>query len=131
MSPGIRTLLAASTLASFVTATAPAYAQSSPVEGSWDLIMTMPIGERKSTMTVTPTDGTFTISFAFPEGGAPVRDTISEIRIEGSTFAFKRSVEIEQGLIELNYAGTVDGSVLTGKVKSQFGEFDLKGSRSG
>ena len=41
-----------------------------------------------------------------------------------------RGVEIDQGQIEMNYAGTVDGDVLSGKVKSQFGEFDLKGSRA-
>ena len=38
--------------------------------------------------------------------------------------------KIDQGQIELDYAGTVDGDVLTGKVKSPFGEFDLKGSRT-
>ena len=92
--------------------------------------MTTPVGERKSTMTVTATEQTFTVSFVLPSGAAPANDIISDIRIDGSSFAFRRLVEIEQGQIELDYAGTVAGDVLTGKVKSQFGEFDLKGTRA-
>ena len=82
-------------------------------------------------MTVTPSGSTYTIDFRQADAGAdPIRETIAEIRIDGSSFLFKRSVEIEQGLIELNYAGSVDGDALTGKVNSQFGTFALKGTRA-
>ena len=130
MSFGSSSLLAALALGAVATAAAPAFAQASPVAGTWDLTMSTPIGERKSTMVVTSTGQTVTVSFVLPAGAEPAQDTVSEIRIEGSSFAFKRLVEIDQGQIEMNYAGTVDGDVLSGKVKSQFGEFDLKGSRA-
>jgi hypothetical protein len=129
MSLSTKSLFAAVALAWVTMLAAPAFAQSPSIAGSWDLTMTLPIGDRKSTMTITPTGETFTVTFALPEGAAPAQDTISEVRIDGSTFAFKRLVGIDQGQIELNYAGTVEGDELTGKVKSQFGEFDLRGNR--
>ena len=126
-----RSLLGALALTS-VVASGAAFAQATTVAGSWDLVMRTPIGDRRATMTVTPRGSTYTIDFrqAAGPGADPIRETIAEIRIEGSSFSFKRSVEIEQGLIELNYAGTVDGDALTGKVNSQFGTFDLNGTRA-
>ncbi|HEY6814746.1 MAG TPA: hypothetical protein VI168_04320 [Croceibacterium sp.] len=93
--------------------------------------MTTPIGERKAIMTIVSAGGGYTVSFKNAPGADPLDETISGITIEGNSFGFKRTVGIEQGQIELNYAGTVEGNVLTGKVASQFGEFDLKGSRAG
>jgi hypothetical protein len=131
MAINFRPFLAAVTLAAAAVAGGSAVAQASPAVGSWDLTMTTPIGERKSTMTIAPTGGTYTVTFRNAPGADPLDETISDIRIEGNSFAFKRSVGIEQGQIELNYSGTVDGNALIGKVASQFGEFDLKGSRAG
>jgi hypothetical protein len=130
MSLGPKSVFAAVALACIATPMAPLLAQSSPLEGSWDLTMTTPIGERKSTMTITSAGETFTVSFAMPSGAEPAQDTVADIRIEGGHFAFKRTVGIDQGQIELNYAGTVEGNALTGKVRSQFGEFELKGNRA-
>lgn len=127
-------LLAALALGSATMAAAPAYAQASPVAGSWEIAMETPVGERRSTMTIAPADASYTVSFVDPPadgGGAVPQGTITEVKVDGNAFSFKRSLTIEQGPIELRYSGTVDGNALTGSVDTDFGAFAIKGTRSG
>src|SRR5689334_16562026 len=116
--------LALGTLLTASAITAPAFAQSSPVLGSWETTATTPIGELKSTFTFSGTAGSYAIDIKDQpmEGGpggeagaAPPEQVVSDLKIEGSSFSFKRTIQSPQGAIALTYSGTVNGDSLTAK----------------
>jgi hypothetical protein len=69
-----------------------------------------------------------------PEGapaGPPMESTISDIKVEGKSFAFKRQLSTPQGPMELTYTGSVDGDTLTAEANSAFGAIPVTGTRVG
>jgi hypothetical protein len=119
---------------------APALAQDSPVIGAWKTSAQADMGRFESTMRVSQGADGYTISIEdgpmpAPGGGGPeaamppMESTISNVKVEGSSFAFKRSLTTPQGPMELNYSGTVSGDTLTAEVGSSFGTVPVTGTR--
>ena len=110
----------------------PAYAQSSPVLGSWDTEAVTDFGTFKATLTVTEANGAYAIAMTdVPAEGAPPpgASSISEVTVNGADFAFKRTIDFQGQPIVLNYTGKVDGNALTATAASDFGAMPVKGTR--
>ena len=65
-----------------------------------------------------------------PADATPPPTTLSDVKVDGSTFSFKRTIESPQGTIALDYSGSVDGDALTAKAHSDFGDVDITGTRA-
>ena len=122
----------AAVVASAAVMAAPAYAQSSPVLGSWDTEAVTDFGTFKATLTVTEANGAYAIEMKdVPGEGAPppAASTISDVTVNGANFSFKRTIDFQGQPIVLNYTGTVDGNALTATANSDFGSIPVKGTR--
>ena len=140
MSNSLRSLAAAFALAgAAVIVASPAYAQSSPVLGSWSTTANTPIGELKSTMTFSDGAGGPSVQIedqpmeggaGGPGAGGTPEQTFSDVKIDGNAFSFKRTIQSPQGEFALSYSGTVDGDSLTATANSDFGAVDITGART-
>ena len=122
----------AALVASATVLTVPAYAQGSPVLGSWDTEAVTDFGTFKATLTVTEVNGAYAIEMTdVPAEGAPPpgASSISEIAVNGAAFSFKRTIDFQGQPIVLNYSGKVDGDALTATASSDFGAIPVKGTR--
>jgi hypothetical protein len=126
----------AAVVASATVMAAPAYAQSSPVLGSWDTEAATDFGTFKATLTIAESGGVYSAQMvdtppAGPDGQpAPaMASTISDVTVNGANFSFKRTIDFQGQPIVLNYTGTVDGDALTATANSDFGAIPVKGTR--
>lgn len=114
---------------------APAFAQSSPVVGSWATAVDVQGAKIESTMTVAEANGAYTVEIKDgPMPGAPadapaMESTISDVAVEGSKLTFKRALTTPQGAMNLSYTATADGDKLAGEIVSDFGPIALTGTR--
>jgi hypothetical protein len=128
-------------LAGAMLVAAPAAAQDSPVVGAWKTTAETEMGKFEATMTVSQTADGYMIAIEDapippPPGGGgpeaampPMESTISDVKVDGSSFSFKRSLTTPQGPMDLNYSGTVSGDALTAEVGSSFGAIPVTGTR--
>ena len=130
-----KTLFAALAATATVIA-APAYAQASPVLGSWDTEAVTDFGTFKSTLTIAQSGGGYTVQMVdVPQTGpdgqpAPaMASTISDVVVNGSDFSFKRTIDFQGQAIVLTYTGKVDGNAMTATANSDFGAIPVKGTR--
>lgn len=103
-------LLAASTFAM------PASAQS--FVGTWTATATAPDGPISEELTVTKTADGYTITAELiteQPPGMPEAGPGTDIKIEGDSFSYKRTVELPDQHIEITYTGTVAGDTFTGQ----------------
>ena len=115
----------------------PAFAQSSPVVGTWNTQAVTDFGTFKSKMIVAQTGGAYTVEMQDvpPEGAPPAEGggmtpgAITDVVIDGANFSFKRKLTTPQGEMNLTYNGTVEGDALTAEVGSDFGPLKLTGTR--
>ncbi len=128
---GFAALVAAASLMA-----APALAQSSPVLGSWDTEAATDFGTFKAVLTLAQDGSGYTAQMVdAPQTGpdgqpAPaMASTISEVKVEGANFSFKRTIDFQGQAIVLNYTGSVDGNSLTATANSDFGAIPVKGTR--
>lgn len=115
---------------------APAAAAGSPAIGAWDLIADTQMGRFESTMTVAEADGAYTVAIedkpmTGPDGATmpAMPSTVSEVKIDGASFAFKRTIDFQGQKIDLSYAGKVEGDTLTATANSEFGPTPITGTR--
>lgn len=115
---------------------APAFAAGSPAVGAWDIVAETQMGKFESTMTVAEAGGAYTVAIedkpATGPDGSPMpamASTISEVKVEGNAFSFKRTIDFQGQAIALSYAGTVDGDKLTATANSDFGPTPITGTR--
>jgi hypothetical protein len=114
----------------------PAWAQSSPLLGSWNTEAVTDFGTFKATMTVTETNGAYTVDMkdvpteGAPPAPAPAAGSITDVVVSGSDFSFKRKLTTPQGDMSLAYVGKVDGDKLTAQVDTGgFGVIPVTGTR--
>src|SRR5690606_22072304 len=115
---------------------APALAADSPVVGTWATVAETQMGNFESTLTVAEEGGAYTVEMADapmtgPDGSAApaMASTISDVKVDGASFSFKRTIDFQgQGMV-LSYSGTVDGDTLTAEANSDFGAVPVKGTR--
>jgi hypothetical protein len=114
----------------------PAFAADSPVVGTWATVAETEMGNFEATMTVAEASDGYSIemvdaSMAGPDGSAApaMASTISDVKVDGSKFSFKRTIDFQgQGMV-LSYEGAVDGDTLTASANSDFGAVPVKGTR--
>jgi hypothetical protein len=123
-------------LAATTVIAAPAYAQASPVVGTWATESVTDFGTFKADLTIAQSGGAYTVQMVdAPQTGpdgqpAPaMASTISEVQVNGANFSFKRTIDFQGQAIVLNYTGAVDGNALTATANSDFGAIPVKGTR--
>ena len=132
----LKTIRFAALVAGASLIAAPAWAQSSPVLGTWNTEAVTDFGTFRATMTVTEANGAYSIEMNdVPAEGAPsppppAAGSITEVVVSGSDFAFKRKLSTPQGEMQLAYTGKVDGDKLTAQVDTGgFGVLPVTGTR--
>ena len=94
-----------------------------PAVGVWNVEMNTPLGPLPATLTINE-DGTGSMA-ADNLGEAP----ISGITFDGDSVTFETEVDAQGTMLVLEFSGTVDGDSLEGEFGSDFGAFDVSGSR--
>lgn len=132
----LKTIRFAALVAGASLLAAPAWAQSSPVLGTWNTEAVTDFGTFKATMTVTEANGAYAIEMKdVPAEGAPpppppAAGSITDVMVSGADFSFKRKLSTPQGDMQLAYTGKVDGDKLTAQVDTGgFGVLPVTGTR--
>ena len=96
-------------------------------DGTWNLTMQTPMGERRSTLTLSTAGGTLT---GKQEAEGNTTD-IAEGTASGNDVSWKVSITNPMPLT-LTFNGTVDGDKLSGTADTgMFGSFPFEGTRAG
>lgn len=97
------------------------------VTGTWDCVVNSPMGEQKSTMTLTQQGDTVTGTNA----GAMGSVDIQEGKVDGDKFTWKMDITVPMPLT-LEGDVTVEGDKMAGNVKAgAFGNMPMTGERKG
>ena len=95
-------------------------------DGTWNLTMQTPMGERRSTLTLSTAGGTLT---GTQEAEGNTTD-IADGTANGNDLSWKVSITNPMPLT-LTFSGTVDGNSLTGTADTgMFGSFPFEGTRA-
>ena len=95
-------------------------------DGTWNLTMQTPMGERRSTLTLSTAGGTLT---GKQEAEGNTTD-IAEGTVNGNELSWKVSITNPMPLT-LTFTGTVDGNTLNGSADTgMFGSFPFEGTRA-
>ena len=95
-------------------------------DGTWNLTMQTPMGERRSTLTLSTAGGTLT---GKQEAEGNTTD-IAEGTVNGNALSWKVSITNPMPLT-LTFSGTVDGDTLNGSADTgMFGSFPFEGTRA-
>ena len=96
------------------------------VNGTWALTMQTPIGERKSTLTLTAAGSALTGTLA-AEGNST---TILDGKADGNTVSWKAAIKNPMPLT-LEFQGKIDGNAIAGNVSAgSVGSWPFTGSRA-
>jgi len=95
-------------------------------DGTWNLTMQTPMGERRSTLTLSTAGGTLT---GKQEAEGDTTD-IADGTVSGNDVTWKVSITNPMPLT-LTFSGTVDGNAMTGSADTgMFGSFPFQGARA-
>ena len=95
-------------------------------DGTWNLTMQTPMGERRSTLTLSTAGGTLT---GKQEAEGNTTD-IADGTVNGNDVSWKVSITNPMPLT-LTFSGTVDGNTLNGTADTgMFGSFPFEGTRA-
>ena len=95
-------------------------------DGTWNLTMQTPMGERRSTLTLSTAGGTLT---GKQEAEGDTTD-IADGTVNGNDVSWKVSITNPMPLT-LTFSGTVEGNTLTGSADTgMFGSFPFQGTRA-
>lgn len=96
------------------------------VDGTWNLTMETPMGERKSTLTLKASGGTLTGS---QEAEGQTTDIV-EGSANGNELSWKVSISNPMPLT-LTFSASVNGNTISGNADTgMFGSFPFEGSRA-
>jgi hypothetical protein len=136
--PMLKKIAFATALASASFTAAPAFAADSPAVGSWDIVADTQMGQFESTMIVADSGDGYTVDIedkpmTGPGGSAmpAMPSTISDVKVDGANFSFKRTIDFQGQALVLSYTGSVEGDTLTATANSDFGPTPVTGKRSG
>lgn len=97
------------------------------VSGTWDSVVNSPMGEQKSTMTLTQDGDTVSGTNAGATGSADVKDG----KIAGDTLTWKMDITVPMPMT-LEGTAKVDGDSMAGTIKAgAFGEMPFKATKTG
>lgn len=96
------------------------------VSGTWNSVVNSPMGEQKSTMTLSQDGDTVTGTNAGAQGSAEIQDG----KIDGNTLTWKMDITVPMPLT-LEGTATVEGDTMTGSIKAgAFGSMPFTASRA-
>ena len=96
------------------------------VDGSWNLSMQTPMGERKATLVASAQGGKLTGK----QSGDGASTEIFDGSVNGNDVSWKISITNPMPLT-LTFSGTVDGNNMTGSADTgMFGSFPFQGTRA-
>jgi hypothetical protein len=96
------------------------------VDGSWNLTMETPMGERSATLAVTSAGGALTGTQSADGNSAEIFDGT----VNGNDVAWKVSITTPMPMT-LEYTATVDGDAMSGQMQiGVFGSFPFSGARA-
>jgi len=113
----------------------PALAAGSPAVGTWATAVDVQGTKIESTLTIAEAGGGYSVDIkdgpmpGAPADAPPMQSTISDVKVDGANFSFKRVIQFGDMPMELAYAGSVDGNNLTAQVNSPMGAIPLTGTR--
>ena len=97
-------------------------AGTAPGVGAWDVNIITPVGAQSGVWTINA-DGTGVM-------GSDLGDQVIDgIMLEGNSIAFDVDIDAGGQALSLSFSGTVEGDSLDGEFASDFGAFDVTGSR--
>jgi hypothetical protein len=96
------------------------------VDGTWNMTMTTPMGERKATLTVKSAGSAFTGTLSGEQGSGEIADG----KVDGNKLSWKASIQNPMPLT-LEFTGTVDGDAMKGEMGVGFmGSFPFTGTKA-
>jgi hypothetical protein len=96
------------------------------VDGTWNMTMSTPMGERKATLTVKSAGSALTGTQAGEQGSAEITDG----KVEGNKVSWKVGIQNPMPLT-LEFTGTVDGNAMKGEMGVGFmGSFPFTGTKA-
>lgn len=95
------------------------------VDGTWNITMSTPMGERKATLNLASNGSTLTGTQAAEQGSAEIADG----KVDGNKVSWKVSIQQPMPLT-LDFNGTVNGDAIEGQMGVGFlGSFPFSGTR--
>ena len=95
-------------------------------DGTWNLTLETPMGERRSTLTLSTAGGTLT---GTQEAEGNTTD-IADGSVSGDSVSWKVAITNPMPLT-LTFSGTVDGNSISGSADTRmFGSFSFQGTRA-
>ena len=96
------------------------------VDGTWNMTMTTPLGERKATLTVKSAGGSLIGTLSGEQGSGEIADG----KVDGNKLSWKASIQNPMPLT-LEFNGTVDGNAMKGEMGVGFmGSFPFTGTKA-
>ncbi len=96
------------------------------VDGTWNVKLNTPMGERDGTMKLATDGGALSGTFDGPQGQQELAGTA-----DGDAITMKGDVSGPMGEMTIEWDGAVDGDSISGKVKfGSFGEGSFSGTRA-
>lgn len=97
------------------------------VDGTWNITLSTPMGERPAQLTLKTDGSALSGSFGSERGS----QEFSGGTVDGNSISFKTSFTGAMGPMELTFTGTVDGDNISGTVQfGAFGSGTWKGTRA-
>jgi hypothetical protein len=97
--------------------------------GDWDVAFDIRGNSRNATLTIAKNDdGTLSGNWSSQLGMSDLRD----VRDDGNSLTFNRTLELDGHSIDLSYSATIDGNAIHGTIATgQFGDIPFEGQRIG
>jgi len=118
----LRIIRITSAAAMIVMLTACAAGAANPFVGSWDTVATSPLGDQASVWTIAE-DGTGIMSSELGD------QAVEGIVVDGNSVSFTLDIDAGGQFLSLSFSGMVDGDALSGVFASDFGDFNVTGTR--
>ena len=95
------------------------------IDGSYECVVKSPMGDQKSTLTITSDGTTFSGTNSGGMGSSDVSGTV-----DGNTIVWQQKMTVPMPMT-LDCTATIDGDALTGTVSvGAFGSFPMSGTRA-
>jgi len=118
----LRTIRNSAAAAMLVILAACAAGNPNPFVGSWNTMATTPLGNQASVWMILD-DGTGIMSS--DQGEQPVDGIV----VDGNNVSFNLDIDAGGQFLSLRFSGVVEGDSLSGAFASDFGDFDVTGTR--
>ncbi|HEY5347312.1 MAG TPA: hypothetical protein VIJ72_03895 [Rhizomicrobium sp.] len=96
------------------------------VDGKWEIVVNSPMGAQKATLDLKADGASLTGTQVAPQGSM----AIANGKVDGNNVSWSTAITSPMPMT-LEFAGTVEGDAISGKVKAgAFGSFPFSGNRA-